>query len=111
MVKIMENLKSLITGKRNNLCSKLIKCLVNGGFQCCKLCLCLFKVLSLNGKGKVSFLFNPLSAIQNLLLNDIIVCLTVFIKAITLLWEHDLLPKLCHILILVIDRNLVITVK
>ena len=111
MVKIVKNLKSLITGKRNNLCSKLIKCLVNGGFQCGKLCLCLFKILTLNGKGKVSLLFNSLSAVQNLLLNDVVVCLTVLIKAIPLFREHDLLSKLCHILILVIDRNLVITVK
>lgn len=48
--------------------------------KCDKLCLCPLKVLSLNRDRQVSLLFNPLSALNNLLLNNVIVSNLAFLS-------------------------------
>ena len=67
----------------------------------CKLCLCLLKVLSLNRDRQVSPLLNPLSALNNLLLNDVIVDSSVIIESFILriLLIANLYHRLIYLLI------------
>ena len=77
----------------------------------CKLCLCLLEVLSLNRDCQVSLLLNPLSALNNLLLNDVIVDSSVIIEAIIFLSNQNLVTEFIHVFVLIVDRNLIITVQ
>ena len=73
MIIVIEHFQSLIAIKRDNLCAKLNESLVYRCLKGCELCLCLLEVLSLNRDCQVSLLLNPLSALNNLLLNNVIV--------------------------------------
>ena len=111
MIIIIEHFQSLIAIKRNNLCPKLNESLVYRCLKGSKLCLCLLEVLSLNRDCQVSLLLNPLSALNNLLLNDVIVDTSIIIEAIVFLSNQNLVTEFIHVFVLIVDRNLIITVQ
>ena len=111
MIIVIEHFQSLISAKRYNLCTKLYESLVYRCLKCGKLCLCLLEVLSLNRDCQVSFLLNSLSALNNLLLNDVIVDSTIIIEAIVFFSNQNLITKIIHVFVLIVNRNLVITVQ
>ena len=111
MIIVIEHFQSLISAKRYNLCTKLYESLVYRCLKCGKLCLCLLEVLSLNRDCQVSLLLNPLSALNNLLLNDVIVDTSIIIEAIVFLSNQNLVTEFIHVLVLIVDRNLIITVQ
>ena len=110
MIIVIEHFQSLIAIKRHNLCPKLNESLVYRCLKGSKLCLCLLEVLSLNRDCQVSLLFNPLSALNNLLLDNVIVDSTVIIEAILSFCDKNLITEIIHVFVLIIDRNLIITV-
>ena len=73
MVIVIQHFNPLIAGQRDDLCAKLPERLMHRRFNSCKLRLCFFKVFSLNSNGKIALLLNPLPALMDLLLHDIIV--------------------------------------
>ena len=111
MIIVIEHFQSLIAIKRYNLRTKLNESLVYRCLKGCKLCLCLLKVLSLYRDRQVSLLLNPLSALNNLLLNDVIVDTSIIIEAIVFLSNQNLVTEFIHIFVLIVDRNLIITVQ
>ena len=111
MIIVIEHFQSFITIKLNNLRSQLNESLVYRCLKGGKLCLCLLEVLSLNRDRQVSFLFNPLSALNNLLLNNLIVDSAVIIEAIISFCNKNLVTEFFHILVLIVNRNLIITVQ
>jgi len=111
MIIVIEHFQSLIAIKWYNLRTKLNESLVNRSFQCGKLCLCLLKILSLDCDCQVSLLFNPLSALNNLLFNDVIVNSSVIIETIIFLSNQNLVTEFIHVFVLIVDRNLIITVQ
>ena len=111
MIIVIEHFQSLISIKWYNVCTKLNESLVYRCLKGCKLCLCLLKVLSLNRDRQVSLLLNPLSALNNLLFNDVIVNSSVIIEAIIFLSNQNLVTEFIHVFVLIVDRNLVITVQ
>ena len=111
MIIVIEHFQSLIAIKRHDLCPKLNESLVYRCLKGCKLCLCLLEVLSLNRDCQVSLLLNPLSALNNLLLNDVIVDSAVIIEAIISFCNKNLVTEFLHILVLIVNRNLIITVQ
>ena len=111
MIIIIEHFQSLIAIKRNNLCPKLNESLVYRCLKGSKLCLRLLEVLSLNRDCQVSLLLNPLSALNNLLLNDVIVDTSIIIEAIVFLSNQNLVTEFIHVFVLIVDRNLIITVQ
>jgi len=111
MIIVIEHFQSLIAIKWHNLRTKLNESLVYRCLKCCKLCLCLLEVLSLNRDCQVSLLLNPLSALNNLLFNDVIVNSSVIIEAIIFLSNQNLVTKFIHVFVLIVDRNLIITVQ
>ena len=108
---IASHFQSLIAIKRHNLCPKLNESLVYRCLKGSKLCLCLLEILSLNRDRQVSLLLNPLSALNNLLFNDVIVNSSVIIEAIIFLSNQNLVTEFIHVFVLIVDRNLVITVQ
>ena len=111
MIIVIEHFQPLIAIKRHNLCTKLNESLVYRCLKGCKLCLCLLEVLSLNRDYQVSLLLNPLSALNNLLFNDVIVNSSVIIEAIIFLSNQNLVTEFIHVFVLIVDRNLIITVQ
>ena len=111
MIIVIEHFQSLISIKWHNVCTKLNESLVYRCLKGCKLCLCLLEVLSLNRDCQVSLLLNPLSALNNLLFNDVIVNSSVIIEAIIFLSNQNLVTKFIHVFVLIVDRNLIITVQ
>ena len=111
MIIVIEHFQSLIAIKRYNLRTKLNESLVYRCLKGCKLCLCLLKVLSLYRDRQVSLLLNPLSALNNLLLNDVIVDTSIIIEAIIFLSNQNLVTEFIHVFVLIVDRNLIITVQ
>ena len=111
MVIVIEHFQPFIAVKRHNLRPQFNESLVYCCLKCGKLCLCLLKVLSLNRDRQVSFLFNPLSALNNLLLNNVIVDSSVIIEAIVFLCNKNLITEVLHIFVLIVNRNLIITVQ
>ena len=111
MIIVIEHFQSLIAIKQHNLCPKLNESLVYRCLKGCKLCLCLLEVLSLNRDCQVSLLLNPLSALNNLLLNDVIIDSSVIIEAIVFLSNQNLVTEFIHVFVLIVDRNLIITVQ
>ena len=111
MIIVIEHFQSLIAIKRYNLRTKLNESLVYRCLKGCKLCLCLLKVLSLYRDRQVSLLLNPLSALNNLLLNDVIVDTSIIIEAIVFLSNQNLVTEFIHVFVLIVDRNLIITVQ
>ena len=111
MIIVIEHFQSLIAIKRYNLRTKLNESLVYRCLKGCKLCLCLLKVLSLYRDRQVSLLLNPLSALNNLLLNDVIVDTSIIIEAIVFLSNQNLITEFIHVFVLIVDRNLIITVQ
>ena len=93
MIIVIEHFQSLIAIKWYNLCTKLNESLVYRCLKGCKLCLCLLKVLSLNRDRQVSLLLNPLSALNNLLFNDVIVDTSIIIEAIVFLCNKNLITR------------------
>ena len=80
MIIVIEHFQSLIAIKWYNLRTKLNESLVYRCLKGCKLCLRLLEVLSLNRDCQVSLLLNPLSALNNLLLNNVIVSNLAFLS-------------------------------
>ena len=111
MIIVIEHFQSLIAIKRYNLRTKLNESLVYRCLKGCKLCLCLLKVLSLYRDRQVSLLLNPLSALNNLLLNDVIVDSAVIIEAILSFCDKNLVTEIIHVFVLIIDRNLIVTIQ
>ena len=111
MIIVIEHFQSLIAIKRHDLCTKLNESLVYRCLKGCKLCLRLLKVLSLNRDCQVSLLLNPLSALNNLLFNDVIVNSSVIIETIIFLSNQNLVTEFIHVFVLIVDRNLIITVQ
>ena len=111
MIIVIEHFQSLIAIKRHDLCPKLNESLVYRCLKGCKLCLRLLEVLSLNRDCQVSLLLNPLSALNNLLLNDVIVDTSIIIEAIVFLSNQNLVTEFIHVFVLIVDRNLIITVQ
>ena len=111
MIIVIEHFQSLIAIKWHDLCPKLNESLVYRCLKGCKLCLRLLKVLSLYRDRQVSLLLNPLSALNNLLLNDVIVDSAVIIEAIVFLSNQNLISQIIHVFVLIVDRNLIITVQ
>ena len=73
MVIVIQYLDALIAGKRYDFCAKLPKRLMHGCLNGCKLRLCFFKILALNGNRKIAFLLYPLPALMDLLFHDVVV--------------------------------------
>ena len=111
MIIVIEHFQSLIAIKWYNLRTKLNESLVYRCLKGCKLCLRLLKVLSLNRDCQVSLLLNPLSALNNLLFNDVIVNSSVIIETIIFLSNQNLVTEFIHVFVLIVDRNLIITVQ
>ena len=111
MIIVIEHFQSLIAIKWYNLRTKLNESLVYRCLKGCKLCLRLLKVLSLNRDRQVSLLLNPLSALNNLLLNDVIVDSAVIIEAILSFCDKNLVTEIIHVFVLIIDRNLIVTIQ
>ena len=111
MIIVIEHFQSLIAIKWYNLRTKLNESLVYRCLKGCKLCLRLLEVLSLNRDCQVSLLLNPLSALNNLLLNDVIVDTSIIIEAIVFLSNQNLVTEFIHVFVLIVDRNLIITVQ
>ena len=76
-----------------------------------KLRLCLLKVLPLHRKRQVPFLLNPLPALTDFVLYDVIVNPAEPVKPILLIRQQHHLPQICHVLILVIDRDFELAVQ
>ena len=111
MIIVIEHFQSLIAIKWYNLRTKLSESLVYRCLKGCKLCLCLLKVLSLYRDRQVSLLLHSRRALKNLLLNDVIVDTSIIIEAIVFLSNQNLVTEFIHVFVLIIDRNLVITVQ
>ena len=111
MIIVIKHFQPLISIKRHNLRTKLNESLVYRCLKGCKLCLRLLKVLSLNRDCQVSLLLNPLSALNNLLLNDVIVDSSIIVEAIVFLSNQNLVTEFIHVFVLIVDRNLIITVQ
>ena len=84
---------------------------MNCCFQGCKLSLCFLKILSLYGKCKIPLLLYSLSAFHDFLFNDIVIDLSELIIDITCICKQYVLPESHHVLILIIDCYLKITVQ
>ena len=84
MVVIIQHLHPLVAGQRNDLCAQLIKCLMHRGFDRCKLRLCFLEVLALDRDGQVALLLDPLSALMDLFLHDVVVDLPEAVKSVPL---------------------------
>ena len=76
----------------------------------CKLCLCSSKFFLSIVMSGISPAQSP-SALNNLLLNDVIIDSSVIIEAIIFLSNQNLITEVIHIFVLIVDRNLIITVQ
>ena len=52
-----------------------------------------------------------MSALNNLLFNNVIVDSSVIIEAIIFLSNQNLITEVIHVFVLIVDRNLIITVQ
>ena len=80
-------------------------------FQGCKLSLSFLKILSLDCESQISFLLYSLSSLYDFFFNDIIIDLSELIEGISSIRKQYILPKRHHVLILIIDRNLKVTIQ